>query len=891
MFASKNNRDDLVQELLDYDFNTNQENSKWRNAIDYAWSNYNYSDDENFRKICNSIILRLLNANSRFPSRLVNFNYEKAEKNVQNFIDLCEELHQNVEYDDIINLEINMNKMPHLYYFYDRNNESLLFFALKRSKLDIFEVFNKKLSIQLKEKIDKLHYKIPEKDKKSEIYPEAHILTLKAKSHLKTSSNDQNNQEKWNKIEMMFTTLNKIKLYSKILQIAAEISNLKIIFDFTHSIAYYKGEANNKLRSNSAIIIGLKQLMSKEDEIQMELNEVLISKLSQFIHEMTNINLAEYLTCDDKHFEDLIRVIRVLQNEKMTISFNELPEPMKMKVRQTDVIFQGTHTSIESIINNQFEILSSEIIKDILIHLRTIKIGAELKSNLMHDIIDRKFVEFESNNPFDLISTIKSVTEGKSGLKQKIFILADAIGTGKSSSFINTAIQLKENYKGHWILHIQPNILEYVRKFKKSKKNTENIDQKRILELLINITSLNSKLEKIIFKILFNRNKIIFLIDGFNEFDKDVADFVTNVISFINKQTENIILISTDEACLSEFEEKINALKFKFQEITNNEKEEIIFNILKANHLNCTQLPDKLVKFIQKIEHDNVHNITNLTMIEAIAKVYAAQHTDVIQSTEFNSFKYFEEIFEFMRSKFIKNVKLNVFDPMRRLSISQIYIIHALKFIFPDNNDELKKFDIIKIWEKEKERWPSKLYNQFGFLTIDDNRNDKFLHISFAEYFIAKFIISTLFVADYTINQEDLKRTFQLLMSLTDCNNKNFNLIRSFIFDYTIANINNQNHQLCEGMKIVANDKLKWIPENVSLMTNELIEFYAYILINDCKIFVNFCLQFKIDWFDLINLNSKLSIITLIQLFGKLLDRYILYMEKSKKIKKKDLNF
>lgn len=156
VMAAQQTRDDLVEKLLQFDFDLNEgvsgmyalnntlmiigchtKNIQF-SAIDIAWQNYTIgSDTEDQKSRSNKIILSLLNKNSRLPGLHVAFKYENASKEVKKFIDMCEKVHSYAQNDDIKNLMTEIAKHPHLRNFCDRNNQSVMFYAKSQQKWEL----------------------------------------------------------------------------------------------------------------------------------------------------------------------------------------------------------------------------------------------------------------------------------------------------------------------------------------------------------------------------------------------------------------------------------------------------------------------------------------------------------------------------------------------------------------------------------------------------------------------------------------------------------------------------------------------------------------------------------------------------------------------------------
>ena len=158
-------------------------------------------------------------------------------------------MHKLVTDSNIEDLKLELAKEPQLYYFYDRNNKSLMAHAIESKELDIWKfLISIRLSIGQHE-IRNLgdFYKNYELSKKRLMRAE-HQKCAKELSSLhvhflltcsKIGNNDRRSDERWNQVEEAFRIMDTDKSCSKVLKIAAKWKRLTIYFDFKNDTAYY----------------------------------------------------------------------------------------------------------------------------------------------------------------------------------------------------------------------------------------------------------------------------------------------------------------------------------------------------------------------------------------------------------------------------------------------------------------------------------------------------------------------------------------------------------------------------------------------------------------------------------------------------------------------------
>lgn len=342
--AVKNNNLETVQELLKSNHDIDYEDNQHKSFIDYAWINFIEAKTQSNKKISEKIILELLNANSQFPKKIFNFKFEKVPKEVQKFIDICESMHRAVEHHDTKNLNKIIKEFPHLRFFYDRFNESVLIYALKRQRIDALDVIKDKLSIRHDESLSEIFYEFSIPDLEEEInsstnkLPHPQILLLIAKSRLQ---NARNPQKCWSAIYDAFLILNEVDSCSKILKITSIWKQLRINFDFSK-------EKFSNFISPGTVIIGAKNMdIANKFEvigsIAHELNHLAIqiifmNKLNPFPMGESAVKLKFIQVC--KNIEEICKenpgceviVKRVFD------SYNKITQPSELIVRPMQIV-------------------------------------------------------------------------------------------------------------------------------------------------------------------------------------------------------------------------------------------------------------------------------------------------------------------------------------------------------------------------------------------------------------------------------------------------------------------------------------------------------------------------------------------------------------------------
>lgn len=302
IIASISNRLPEVQKLIAYEFDVDFDDINSKNAIDHAWEVYENSSSQHEEDKSSKIILKLLEANSTYP---MDFEYAIATKELQNFVDICESMHECVDSNDFDGLKDKLSSHPTLAYIYNSDNQSLLSYALKKKKYEIVKYLDKGFTIGSFEELAEVFEYVKKDEVADEIrmknlenvrnQPESHLLVLQLCS--KIGSNDRLFYKHWIYVREAYAKLNSNQYCSKILKVIAECETLQIIFDFIHDTIFYLNPTRQPFtmgttHPNGTIYIGAKYLMYENKKF-----EVLGTMAHEFAH------LAMHMTYMNGNFD------------------------------------------------------------------------------------------------------------------------------------------------------------------------------------------------------------------------------------------------------------------------------------------------------------------------------------------------------------------------------------------------------------------------------------------------------------------------------------------------------------------------------------------------------------------------------------------------------------
>ncbi|KAL7029854.1 hypothetical protein ACKWTF_006396 [Chironomus riparius] len=893
VLAVSKNQSNIVKTLLEHDFDADD-------AIDVAWELFEeINEDAEKKEEVNKIILCLLGANSRFPS---DFEYEKASKEVQEFVDKCESLHYDVDDDNFDGIKEKLESNPDLIHFYERNSESLLAYSLRMKKFKIFEFLDKEITTGCHEDLDEVYENmiakecrmLREQHKSNAIeFPETYIFILRSKSRI--GNNDRHSNMKWKYIDEAFKTINSNDYCKKILKVAAEFKKLKIFFDFKHNSTYYLDPATSIyskgiIYEGGSIFIGAKYL--SDDDKKFEVFGVLAHELchlalflgfmnrnfdpfpvgqsnskTRFIDQVmaqckeqeesekiiANVfksypqdvqdsemivtvpqMLMHYIRDPVKLlelegiFEELFRysrevvepeldkalpVLKILGDDEKSIKFENLTEPMRIRILHSTINFQESETSFHELIGTDekvLTILTSGNIRKILIKNGEMEFSSICELNLKYGLLERSFIERETSDRIKLLDQnlhLENMQKKKRTLESvqdlSIFLLSDHAGSGKTTIFKDIAIKLKALNKNVWVSFINLRINGPVLENFKNKIKDLTFDD--VCQMLFEMVDQESDIEKAIFtKLFFNGTTILFF-DGFDEISPKYTQIVMKMFEIlITNEVKNHLWISTRPHCAEILEIMLNVKAFKFTDCTNEEYLEFITKILKLN-----KVPENSLKFEKVVQnvYYYIHNdiflrplvnepsfvakqaIENPLLIEMLTELFINDSIKV----DTDNYNLYLKMVEKQKEKVGIKIPNLERDPTGKLSVWDVHKILSLLLIFGDDFvDELKfkleTLSIMKKWKKEKKNWTSDMIQRYGFVIVDlsaDNLRSSidFNHRTYAEFFIAQFLMDFIFDDNDEVSEAEVMKKFEIF-DLVMKNGKRFSIILSFMVNF-----------------------------------------------------------------------------------------------------------
>lgn len=480
-------------------------------------------------------------------------------------------------------------------------------------------------------------------------------------------------------------------------------------------------------------------------------------------------------------------------------NFENLSIFSKKKILRATINFQGYPTTFLELIENDLSILNeltNENIKQLLDNRGELTIGKALELRLNNKLVQRKFVpesyDFRQNHFNNCEDDKMTYNQIKTS---KLVVLSDHANSGKSVTFKYFALSLKYQNKLHWVSYIE--LRRYRRIFDFYANKVITTDE--VHDILTKLIGLTSQLEFRILRNLLLKGNAILLFDGIDELIPEYTNIFKKffeIFSLSCYSNGNRLWISTRPNMSSSYQqilENQNDFRYapfmrphqeayKFAPFTKTEKKNIIMTMIEVGGIDDwymqTMILDEVMTYLDHMKSDDGHgkDINNLFMIQSITEYYIKN----VPRLKLNSYyEVFAAMIETQKSLLKIQPKecdndsiLNIWDVHRAVSLLQAFPLISLD-----------SFTILRKWRRDKKNWTSDVIQRYGFMNGNLNLSMNFVHKSYADFFVAQFIINFLYGDNEEMDIEEIKSMVSLFTRIM-CNFINDRVCCKFIISY-----------------------------------------------------------------------------------------------------------
>ncbi|XP_037037942.1 uncharacterized protein LOC119075580 [Bradysia coprophila] len=476
------------------------------------------------------------------------------------------------------------------------------------------------------------------------------------------------------------------------------------------------------------------------------------------------------------------------------------------------------------------------------------------------DVID--FIHLDKFRSFRDLVTESQISRG--------IILSDGPGAGKTTSFKQFKFKIKAMYPNFWVFYIDLKQQIDIYKEYQSKKEEEEEIGNTIVKIL-NFTSDNERLTFL--KDFKDSNNSLFLWDGFDEIAEslDYKMFTLNLIRKI-KLLGHQQWISTRPQYASEFEMEFSTTAYKLIPFTAENRKENLEMFFELKGLHSEEVSEKIHSigmFLEKLDSTLITQAFNNPLLLSIAAENSL-HENLEDCNVYSMYEKF--IFEKVKKLRDKgDVIQNIRDQaiVDGVNITKVHQKSALDSLFSVSSDKYLgrtiRISQLKVLGQDDKMSKNKS-SVYGISFVKHDKlktnSDKleFVHPTFAEFFVAQFLIKSCFNvnreendefdSDWDLNEFDATQIIFLLFSIISKD-----VIFNFIFDY----VNQYSANI--SVKVSIRQTLKSLVNNEqNIFKNNFSDFQS-IMHNLTKLFSFDHEILRYAW--TLDLNENLFIFTL----------------------------
>ncbi|XP_039449382.1 uncharacterized protein LOC120428437 [Culex pipiens pallens] len=452
--------------------------------------------------------------------------------------------------------------------------------------------------------------------------------------------------------------------------------------------------------------------------------------------------------------------------EDKTESVLDLEEKGLKDFFKKHVNFQGTLTTLEKLMD--FTSMPKPSLDTLTLE--------KLISVKSFDISDNIFstIQSDSCNYIDrvLFNRELQVDKNISEIDNKTVIVVADPGMGKSTLLTQFALAMKQMYPLKWIVRI--NLLDHSSQFYSWKNTEKKLDKNDAFDFLTkvscNVTSQINILEKKLFRYYCEGNKIILLVDGFDEVKPDYSDIAVQLLEIFSENFTDKLWLTTRMNVPTNIVSKLDALIYYLNPFSEAQTQQFLWNVWRKElNLKPEQKTffykyfKQLLLHLPKLECNTQAIVSDFSTTLISVPLHAQMIAMICQD-------HFKEYCEKPNNKlqFQKIDLVTMFDKFINLKFNVILMEekHRVDITMPIINKQVKKEyeqclknhkiaaasslfnnNDSNLFSKEDKTGVDQLLNDVkncvektGIISRGDKEEFTFVHRSYAEYFAAMFI-------------------------------------------------------------------------------------------------------------------------------------------------------
>lgn len=471
-----------------------------------------------------------------------------------------------------------------------------------------------------------------------------------------------------------------------------------------------------------------------------------------------------------------------------THAFAELSTLSQEKFLKFRLNFQGIEMSIEDFQGSSHNVIQALPLNDMLTG-KEIEVGQKVEFTEIEYYVERKFLQpnvklFNFNKrEYEVECSIDDVLNLAE--QQKLVVLCDEPGMGKTTEFKTVARKLKAKFPTRWVLYVD--LKKFVGAF---EKNYKFGDRESVAKFLSSEVLKTKNFECKIFAEFFNNDRVILLTDGFDEISPSYKNFVMNLLMAIKEKSRNQLWISSRPHLANELKENLDHVVIKLKPFDAADQELFFERFLKSKQIDEDEIENGLLeieKFLASLEQNSLSwddgaSFSNPLLMRMIVEIFDGDYSILL--TESNYYTIYVKFVNKMIQKTMERGPEAENDFARFTTSSpNIFELHQRKafgaILWSDDGEMVEKLESLCFDQTVKEP-PVEQTVRVSLMYDNGSGGLQFIHRTFAEFFIADFIFKKIFLQRFN-TCEELEEVFNFFVKLFKDSRDDYKMIKTFL--------------------------------------------------------------------------------------------------------------
>jgi len=365
--------------------------------------------------------------------------------------------------------------------------------------------------------------------------------------------------------------------------------------------------------------------------------------------------------------------------------------------------------------------------------------------------------------------------------KNRVHLLADTAGSGKSTTFRHMTKQMKQNLPLFWVSYV--GLKDYIEIFQNFSTFDSNISN--LADFIgSKILNLTSDAEWNIFRIKFTKNESIFFWDAIDEVSPKCFEQVTQLIEAIFKLTGNHQWISTRPQHQQEIAKMFIIPIMKLMPYDKNDQRIFIDKFLKYYNISTVEATGKIEKFLVRLEKGS--NFTEMVKSPQMLFMICKSFKKGFSLNDSTNLYQFYESYILTLFKEAPEKGAYVTEDINYINIKELFKEthqhYALKEIFSASQNFKEHETSLTILRNNYSQIAPRI-TRYGILFYNQHGKHgelEFEHRTFAEYFVAQYFLDNVWNPRSNPTAGDIQILLDLLFRFLDKKEK-YEIILNFI--------------------------------------------------------------------------------------------------------------